>query len=90
MYTLHSDAGHGWLAVKKQELIDLDILDKISPYSYVSGDTFYLEEDYDAGLFINAMKAKGIEIKYTKKDHGNYSSIRGMERVSNKDYISLY
>lgn len=90
MYTFHSDAGHGWLAVKKQELIDLDILDKISPFSYVSGDTFYLEEDCDAGLFINAMKAKGIEIKYKEKDHGDYSSIRGMERVSNKDYISLY
>ena len=33
-YRFYTDPGHGWLAVKRQELIDLDIIEKISGYSY--------------------------------------------------------
>lgn len=53
-YILHTDPGHGWLAVKKRELIALDLVDKVSGYSYVKGNTVYLEEDCDAALFFNA------------------------------------
>ena len=56
-YNFYTDAGHGWLAVKRKELIELGILDKISPYSYQRGATVYLEEDCDMGIF---HKAKGF------------------------------
>jgi hypothetical protein len=53
-YIFHSDPGHGWFAVRLTELAFLKIADKISAYSYVKGDTAYLEEDCDAGLFFKA------------------------------------
>ncbi len=45
-YTFHSDAGHGWLEVHKDELELFGIADKVSSYSYVSGDKVYLEEAF--------------------------------------------
>ena len=41
----------------------LGIQSDISSYSYVKGKTAYLEEDCDAGKFINAMRDKGIEVE---------------------------
>jgi len=65
MYLFHSDPGHGWLQVKRQELKELGILDKISNYSYQKGDNVYLEEDCDYSLFVERMKELGrpFEIK---------------------------
>ena len=54
--------GHGWLAVKIQELIELKIADKITKYSYMRGKTAYLEEDCDANLFIDTAKIKNEQI----------------------------
>lgn len=70
-YVFHSDPGHGWLAVKLKELIDLDIAKDISSYSYQKGKTVYLEEDSDASKFILALKEKGITIQYRNsfKEH---------------------
>jgi len=51
-YKFHSDAGHGWLAVKRKELSELGIICEISPFSYQRGDTVYLEEDCDAYKFV--------------------------------------
>ena len=63
MYVFHSDPGHGWLEVKRQELKDLGILNEISQYSYQKGDTVYLEEDCDAALFTIAKEKAGQKIE---------------------------
>ena len=65
MYIFHSDPGHGWLQVTRQELKDLGILDKISHYSYQKRGDVYLEEDCDYSLFAERMKELGkpFEIK---------------------------
>lgn len=60
---MHSDPGHAWLAVKLSEIEMLGIKTDISSYSYVKGKTAYLEEDCDAPKFIQAMRAKGIEVE---------------------------
>ena len=66
-YKLHTDPGHGWLAVRRKELVELDIADKITPYSYIKGETVYLEEDCDLATFFNAYRAKhGVDPKYTE------------------------
>jgi len=78
-YYFYNDPGHGWMAVKRQELIDLEILDQVSPYSYQRGDTVYLEEDCDASLFIKAKKAQGGELKIIDKHSDNQSPIRSYE-----------
>ena len=54
-HIFHSDAGHGWLQVSYQDLIVLDLLSVISGCSYRNGDKVYLEEDMDAGSYINAI-----------------------------------
>ena len=56
-YKLHTDPGHGWLAVRRKELVELGIADKISRYSYVKGETAYLEEDCDLAVFLKAFNA---------------------------------
>lgn len=53
-YNFFADAGHGWLAVKRKELIELGIINQISAYSYQKGNTVYLEEDCDMSLFHQA------------------------------------
>ena len=53
-YTFHSDAGHGWLEVNREDLVALDITSKITPYSYQKGDKVFLEEDCDLHTFFRA------------------------------------
>jgi hypothetical protein len=57
--TFHTDPGHGWLEVTRADLVELGILGLISPYSYTDGPRFYLEEDCDATLYLEAAKAAG-------------------------------
>lgn len=80
-YTFVSDPGHGWLVVSKEEARLLDC--KFSPYSYQDDDNLYLEEDYDAGVFVRAwQKRYGPHFK-TIDDVTNHSSvIRSYRRVS--------
>ena len=75
----YSDPGHGWAAVKRKLLIDLDIADKISPYSYQKGQTVYLEEDCDLSVLIDTLKSKGNTIDFKNKHTNNRSPIRTYE-----------
>ena len=77
----HCDAGHGWLAAKRNLLAKLGLLDKVSGYSYQRGGTVYLEEDCDAGLLINALKERGIKFEIIQpKSWPNRSAIRSYDR----------
>lgn len=78
-FKFYSDAGHGWLAVKRKTLKDLDILDKITGYSYQRGQTVYLEEDCDLSTFIKALREKGIEIEYKRGSYAERSPIRSYD-----------
>lgn len=50
MYTYHTDPGHGWLEVRREELISMGIAKDISPYSYADGERVYLEFEDDRGV----------------------------------------
>lgn len=54
----YHDANHGWLAVKLNLLAFLEISKKISSKSYIKGETAYLENDIDMGIFLVAYKLK--------------------------------
>ena len=56
-YKYIDTGSHGYLRVATKELVALGIADKISEHSMYSpnGNYAYLEEDCDAGIFINAM-----------------------------------
>lgn len=73
-FMFHSDSGHGWLAVKRSILEELDLLDQISTYSYQKGRTVYLEEDCDAPLLTNKIIRAGFKVKYTESK--NYNILR--------------
>lgn len=73
---LHSDPGHGWLAVKLSDLKMMGIETQISSYSYVKGKTAYLEEDCDAPVFIKAAEAKGITVEIVQGAERDRSPIR--------------
>ena len=53
-FTMICDPGHGWLEVPWFHLkrLGLNPTD-FTQYSYRKGNTFYLEEDCDAGKFFN-------------------------------------
>lgn len=59
----YSDPSHGWLEVKRADLIKLGIEDDISGFSYQKGSKVYLEEDCDMSRFIDAATAAGWTIK---------------------------
>ena len=64
----YPDAGHGWLAVKRKLLKELNILDKITGYSYERGQTVYLEEDQDADTLWKTMIEKKIKFEIIHPD----------------------
>ena len=71
-----TDPGHGWVSVKLQTLISLGIHNKISHYSYIRGNSAYLEEDCDLGLLFSACDSIGLKIDLNTKHTNNRSPIR--------------
>lgn len=66
-YIYYTDPGHGWLQVRTVQLIELGIVNDISPYSYLSvdGRHSYLEEDMDMSTFVNALDISWDDLEYT-------------------------
>lgn len=71
-----SDSGHGWLSVKKKELIELGIADSISSYSYMKGQSVYLEEDCDVERYFTAQRKNSVGVKVVRGKHYERSPIR--------------
>lgn len=65
-FTFYTDPGHGWVEVPRSLLNELDIADKITPYSYQRGDDVFLEEDCDLSTFADAMEKAGRPFKMTQ------------------------
>ena len=81
---VYFDPGHGWLKVKKDELVKLGIADKITAYSYERGEYAYLEEDCDAGTYITALRKLGIECKMKHHYGEKRSRIRNYDSYTYK------
>lgn len=62
------DPGHGWLEVPRQLLAQLGIEYDISAFSYVDKGRAYLEEDADAGLFLEAFKRELPDVELEIKE----------------------
>jgi hypothetical protein len=95
--TNFSDGGHSWFSVKRKLLIELDILNQISSYSYQKGTMVYLEEDCDWQIFVNTYLDKSFKIvtpenrfnlvmlSFKFKDsYSKYSPVRNYEAFSSK------
>ncbi len=83
VFNFHSDAGHGWLAVKKDLVRELGLISQISQFSYMQGLSVYLEEDCDMGRFINAFTLRfGFAPGIKELDSKDNSPIRSMKRFA--------
>jgi hypothetical protein len=78
-FTMFNDPGHAWLAVRKDELEDMGIMDKISPYSYQKGATVYLEEDCDFSVFVSARIARNKPFHVIEEYTDGFSPIRNFQ-----------
>lgn len=76
LFNFYTDAGHGWLEVPKSMLVELGIAEQVSGYSYQQGENAYLEEDCDAGLFIEALKETGVTPEFLTKHTNGDSFVR--------------
>lgn len=85
VYKFITDAGHGWLAVPRQEVETLGL--EISHYSYQDNETgmVYLEEDCDAAVFIDAKENLGHKIQFHEIDYPNDCFIRNLDRYEATD-----
>lgn len=77
----YTDAGHGWIAVKRDVLQAWGILDQVTHCSFQSktGKTVYLEEDCDATLFMNQAKTRGVQVEF-KNSYKEVSPVRNYPR----------
>lgn len=82
--TIYTDPSHGWAKVTLKELLKLNILDKISTYSYIhkNGLNAYLEEDLDLSIYLKALDDKGIKFKFIEKHTNKSSKIRSYKRYT--------
>lgn len=62
-FDFYADPGHGWMKTPLKLIKSFGVEDKISSYSFMRGNFAYLEEDCDAGVVIDALKANAISIK---------------------------
>ena len=89
-YKFHADPGHGWVAVKLIELMQLGIITQISSYSYMRGATAYLEEDCDAALFFSTYKDKyGVEPKHNYNHQDSRSPIRSYDSYNKNKAVDF-
>ena len=75
-FNYYSDPGHGWIKVSKKLITELNIADKITPYSYERGDQVYLEEDCDASRLIQTLELQGIKPVFKQFNSNRSSKIR--------------
>jgi len=78
--TFHDDPGHAWLEIPKKLCDGLGVV--LTPYSYISNDgqTYYAEEDVDAGAILNALKEMGIYLE-VKEKYSDPCFIRNLRHV---------
>ena len=81
---IYTDPSHGWAKVTIKELFKLDIVDKISTYSYIhkNGLNAYLEEDSDLSTYLKALDSKGIKYKFKTMHTNKSSKIRSYNRYT--------
>lgn len=83
-FKYHNDPGHGWLAVKLDLLDELDLIEKISTYSYIKGKTAYLEEDLDCTTFVREYRKRFGDFQEQSLYYDGRCPVRGYNSYSIK------
>ena len=84
-FTFECDPGHGWLLVSAEDMTKAGLTEAdISPFSYVSKTgQIALEEDLDAGVFLDAWKEKFGQPRISD-EHVETTAIRNWKSYGTK------
>lgn len=82
-----NDPSHGWGSVSLKLLEQLDLIDKISQYSYMTNTRAYLEYHSDLNKLFEKLKEKNIEYEVTSS-HLEKTNIRSFPPF-NKEKLNL-
>lgn len=74
--TVYTDPGHGWGLAKREQLVNLGIIDQITTYSYQRGENVYLEEDHDLSIFCKALRDRNVKVTFDERHTNRRSKIR--------------
>lgn len=88
-FRFFSDAGHGWMKVRRSQLEELGVEKRISHFSYEHGEFVYLEEDCDAVVFCNAYESRFGMTPRFKTSYSNRSRVRGYNFYNFKECLPL-
>lgn len=77
---MYEDPGHGWCKVSRNDKIFQMIAKEVSCFSHQLGESVYLEEDDDLGLYCKKLKELGYEIKWKYNHTDDESRIRRYEQ----------
>jgi hypothetical protein len=77
---MYEDPGHAWCKVSRHDKVFQMIAKEVSYFSHQLGDSVYLEEDDDLGLYCKKLKELGYEIKWKYNHTDDLSRIRGYEQ----------
>jgi len=81
--TVYSDPGHAWGKVSLSKLADLNLIDRISSFSFLRGQFAYLEEDCDLSSFVLAMRERGESVEFIEQvRRSGDSAIRSYDHYS--------
>ena len=68
-----TDPGHGWIKISLNHLKQLNLIEKITPFSFINNKHAYLEEDCDASLLIKTLEESNVSYEF-RYNHSNTSS----------------
>ena len=71
-----SDPAHGWIKISLKHLKELELIDQITPFSYINNKHAYLEEDLDASRLLNRLEELNIPYSFNYYDSFGSSKIR--------------
>ena len=81
----YADPGHGWVKVPRRLVNTLGIQNQISRCSYQKGNHVYLEEDCDATLLVQSLKAQNVQVTFREHVSNRSSKIRSYDRYVDMD-----
>ena len=79
----HCDPGHGWIEIERKlaKKIMGEKYKTLSSFSYQKGNLIYLEEDSDAGKFLNCCKENNITYEVCEMHTNSDSPIRSYKSL---------
>lgn len=78
-----SDPAHGWIKISLKHLNQLNLIENITPFSYINNKHAYLEEDLDASRLLDRLEELNIPYSF------NYYHAYGSSKIRLYDSYNI-